>query len=66
MKSGTISIIGKHINASYHYVCNIVERGEIKVDYVPSEKLTADPMIKGLSLETSTMPLENMGLTCTA
>lgn len=30
---------------------DIVERREIKVDHVPSGKMVADPMTKGLSME---------------
>lgn len=39
----------------------IVDRREIKDDYIPSEEMTVDPMTKGLSLETFTRHVENMG-----
>ena len=35
IKSGANSSKGKHIDISYHYIQDIVERGEIKVDYIP-------------------------------
>ncbi|MBT0984615.1 Ty1/Copia family ribonuclease HI, partial [Salmonella enterica subsp. enterica serovar Typhimurium] len=65
IKSGANSSKGKHIDIKYHYIQDIVERGEVKVDYIPSEEMVADPMTKGLSLEkfrehVSTMGLQNI------
>lgn len=51
VKNGANSSIGKHININYHYMQDIVERREIKVDHVPSGKMVADHMTKGLSME---------------
>ncbi|KAK0606530.1 hypothetical protein LWI29_000218 [Acer saccharum] len=51
VKSGANSPKAKHIDVNYHYILDIVERGEIKVDYIPSGEMVADPMTKGLSLE---------------
>ena len=47
---------------SYHYIQDIVEKGEIKVNYIPSEEMVADPMTKGLSLEKFREHVANMGL----
>ena len=41
---------GKHINVNYHYIQDIVEMGEIKIHFVPSVDMMADPMTKGLTL----------------
>lgn len=46
MKSDVRSAKGQHIDVSYHYVHDMIERQEIKVDYIPSEKMTANPMKK--------------------
>lgn len=62
IKSGANSSKGKHIDVSYHYIQDIVERGEIKVNYIPSEEMVADPMTKGLSLEKFREHIANMGL----
>lgn len=51
IKSIAICPKGKGINVSYHYMRNMVEIWKIKVDYIPSEKMIANPMTKGLSLE---------------
>ena len=47
IKSEANSSKEKHIGVSYYYIQDIVGRGEIKVDYVPSEKMVVDPMTKG-------------------
>jgi hypothetical protein len=36
---------------NYHYIQDIVEMGEIIVDFIPSIEMVVDPMTKGLSLE---------------
>ena len=41
---------GKHIDVNYHYIQDIVERGERKVHFVPSADMMADPTTKGLTL----------------
>jgi hypothetical protein len=49
IKSRANSLKGKHIDSNYHYIQDIVERREIKAHFVPSAKMMADPMTKGLS-----------------
>lgn len=66
IKGGAINAKGKHIDVNYHYVRHMIERREIKIDYIHSEKMIADPMTNGLSLETFTIHVENMGLRCTS
>lgn len=51
LKSGAESSKAKHIDINYHYTQDIMERGEIKVDCVPSSKIVVDLMTKGLSLK---------------
>ncbi|KAM2442299.1 hypothetical protein PS1_023417 [Malus domestica] len=62
IKSGANSSKGKHIDVKYHYVQDIVEKGEVEVDYIPSEEMVADPMTKGLSLEKFREHVTTMGL----
>ncbi|GMP44500.1 hypothetical protein CsSME_00013413 [Camellia sinensis var. sinensis] len=52
------SCVAKYTMEAEYIACStavsnadIVERGEIKVNYIPSEEMVADPMTKGLSLE---------------
>lgn len=49
IKSRANSSKGKHIDVNYHYIQDIVERGEIKVDYISSQEMMADP--KGVKFE---------------
>jgi hypothetical protein len=62
IKSGANSSKGKHIDINYHYIQDIVERGEIKVYFVPSVDMMADPMTKGLTLNQFRMHVTGMGL----
>uniref|UniRef100_A0A2N9F1W8 CCHC-type domain-containing protein n=1 Tax=Fagus sylvatica TaxID=28930 RepID=A0A2N9F1W8_FAGSY len=60
--SGANSSKGKHIDVNYHYIQDIVERGEIKVHFVPSADMMADPMTKGLTLNQFRVHVTGMGL----
>uniref|UniRef100_A0A2N9F3D5 Reverse transcriptase Ty1/copia-type domain-containing protein n=1 Tax=Fagus sylvatica TaxID=28930 RepID=A0A2N9F3D5_FAGSY len=62
IKSGENSSKDKHIDVNYHYIQDIVERGEIKVNFVPSAKMMADPMTKGLTLNQFRVRLTGMRL----
>uniref|UniRef100_A0A2N9EP82 Integrase catalytic domain-containing protein n=1 Tax=Fagus sylvatica TaxID=28930 RepID=A0A2N9EP82_FAGSY len=62
IKSGANSSKGKHIDVNYHYIQDIVERGEIKVHFVPSADMMADPMTKGLTLNQFRVHVTGMGL----
>jgi hypothetical protein len=62
IKSGANSSKGKHIDVNYHYIQDIVERGEIKVHFVPSVEMMTDPMTKGLTLNQFRVHITSMGL----
>jgi hypothetical protein len=62
IKSGVHSTKGKHIDINYHYIQDIVEKGEIKVKFISSIEMVADPMTKGLSLEKFKEHVATMGL----
>lgn len=42
---------GKHIDLDYHYIHDIVERGEIKVHFISSIEMSVDYTTKGLTLD---------------
>jgi hypothetical protein len=62
IKSGANSSKGKHIDINYHYIQDIVERGEIKVHFVPPTDMMADPMTKGFTLNQFRVHVTGMGL----
>ena len=62
IKSGANSSKGKHIDVNYHYILDIVERGEIIVDFIPSKEMVADPLTKGLPLNKFKEHVASMGL----
>jgi hypothetical protein len=51
IKSGAQSFKDKHINISYHYIQDMIEKGEIEIEFIPSIEMVADPMMKGLTLD---------------
>lgn len=62
VKNGANISKRKYINVHYHHIPDIVERGEIKVDYISFEKMLVDPMTKELSLERLLEHVMKMGL----
>ena len=52
----------KHIDTRYHYIRDILEKGEIHVDYVPSEDNPADVFTKALSGDLHHNYVLGMGL----
>jgi len=44
IKSGAHSTKGKHIDINYHYIQDIVEKGEINVEFISSTEMIVDPM----------------------
>ena len=62
IQSGANSSKGKHIETNYHYIQDIVERGEIRVWFIPSSEMVADSMTKGLTLDKFKAHVGNMGL----
>src|SRR5262249_17029316 len=53
---------GKHIEVQYHYIRDIVEKGEIKVTYIPTSDMLADPLTKGIATENFIKLVSLMGL----
>jgi len=62
IKSGANSSKGKHIETNFHYIQDIVERGEIQVQFIPSSEMVADPITKWLTLDRFRVNVGNMGL----
>jgi hypothetical protein len=62
IKSGAHSSKGKHIDINYHYIQDIVEKCEIKVEFISSTEMVADPMTKGLPLDKFKGHVATMGL----
>ena len=62
IKIGANSSKGKYIETNYHYIQDIVERGEIQVQFIPSSEMVADPMTKGLTLDRFRVNVGNKGL----
>ena len=58
----------KHIDIKYHFVCDLVEAGRIKVEYCASENMIADILTKGLRINRFEMLQQLAGIaesTCT-
>ena len=62
IKSGANNSKGKHIETNFHYIQDIVERGEIQVHFIPSSEMVANSMTKGLILDRVRVHVGNMGL----
>lgn len=62
IKSGANSSKSKHIETNNHYIQDIVERGEIRVRFIPSSVMVVDPMTKGLTLDKFKVHVGNMRL----
>jgi hypothetical protein len=62
IKIQTHSSKDKPINLNYHYIQDMVEKSEIKVESIPLIETMADPMIKGLSLDKFREHVVPMGL----
>jgi hypothetical protein len=52
----------KHIDIRYHNTRDFVERGVLEVDYVPTQKMVADSLTKGVTTEKTIFCRKNMGL----
>ena len=62
INSGANSSRGKHIEVQYHYIRDIVQKGEIKITYVPTCDMIADPLTKGIPAENFIKHVGLMGL----
>lgn len=52
----------KHIAIRYHFIREIVEKGEIELKYVPTNWQVADVLTKALSREKHEQFIEGMGM----
>jgi hypothetical protein len=52
----------KHIDIWYHYIRQSVEKGKIKVEYIPSEENPADLLTKSLGPLVHRRQVELIGL----
>ena len=52
----------KHIDIKYHFVCDLVETGRIKVEYCASENMIADILTKGLHINRFEMVRQLAGI----
>lgn len=52
------------MDINYHYIQDVVERGHMKIDYVTSKEMVANPMTKGLSTQRIREHIAEMGLIC--
>jgi len=54
----------KHIDIHYHFICNVVERGLIELQYCPTNDMTVDILTKVLSHWKVTQHALRLGLHC--
>ena len=52
----------KHIEIRYHYIRDIVQKGAVKLKYVPTEEQVADVLTKPLSHVKFEYFQENLGV----
>ena len=62
INSGANSSCGKHIEIQYHYIRDIVQKWEVKISYIPTSDMIADPLTKSLSAENFIKHVGLMGL----
>ena len=62
INSGANSSRGKHIEIQYHYIRDIVQKGEVKMTYILTCDMIADPLTKGLPAEIFIKHVGLMGL----
>lgn len=61
--NGANSLRGQHINIQYYYIHDIVVEGkEVKITYIPTSNMIADPLTKGIPSETFVKHVGLMGL----
>lgn len=52
----------KHVDVKYYFIRDLVQRGQISIQYIPSEKQQADILTKGLPFEAFGRLREMLGL----
>jgi hypothetical protein len=55
----------KHINIRHHFIREAVERGDIKMEYLPTHQMPADVLTKGLSSPKQNKCIHALGMTTT-
>ena len=62
IKSRANSSKGKYIETNYHYIQDTMEWGEMRVWFISSSDMVANPMTKGLTLDKFRVHVRNMRL----
>ena len=62
INSGANSSKGKHIEIQYHYIQDIIQKGEIKVSYIPTSNMLADLLTKSIPTDNFIKHVGLMGL----
>ena len=52
----------KHIDIKYHYVKDIVARGEVNLKYISTHNMIADPLIKAITIDVFERHIKCFGL----
>jgi hypothetical protein len=55
----------KHVDIRHHFIREAVERGDIKVEYLPTDQMPADVLTKGLSSPEQNKCIHALGMTTT-
>ncbi|KAH0818354.1 hypothetical protein GEV33_004437 [Tenebrio molitor] len=55
----------KHVDIRHHFIREAVERGDIKVEYLPTDQMPADVLTKGLSSPKQNKCIHALGMTTT-
>jgi hypothetical protein len=53
---------GKHISIRYNYVRDVIEKGKLALQYIPTGEMLADPMTKPLTRDCFTRHVISLGL----
>ncbi len=53
----------KHIDISYHFICDLAEKGSLKVNFIPTAEMIADGMTKPLGRVAFEKFKDQLGLT---
>jgi predicted peroxiredoxin len=62
MKDPVLHFKTKHINTQYHYVRELISKGEVKFVYCPTDVMVADSLTKSVSKEKVEFCRRQMGL----
>ena len=52
----------KHIDICYHYIRDIVARGEVILQHIPTSKMVADPLTKAIARNIFHTHVRSLGL----